>query len=175
MVRWMLCAALGAAALAAVSSPSDAADKSDRQVKRGEYLVALGGCLDCHTSGYFLGKPDMARFLGGSDVGFYIPHAGTFYGPNLTPDKETGLGNWSAAQIVAALQTGKRPDGRMLAPVMPWRSFARLTKSDAHAIAAFLKSLPAVSNKVPGPFGADQAPSSFALKVVPPGEVLTPK
>jgi mono/diheme cytochrome c family protein len=175
MVRWILGVALCAAAFAAALSSSDAAGRSDRQVKRGQYLVELGGCFDCHTPGYFLGKPDMARFLGGSDVGFYIPHAGTFYGPNLTPDKETGLGNWSAAQIVAALQTGKRPDGRLLAPVMPWRALAKLTKTDAYAIAAYLKTLPAVSNKVPGPFGPDQAPSSFALKVVPPGEVLTPK
>ncbi len=175
MVRWMSGVALCAAALVAVASSSVAAGKSDRQVKRGQYLVALGGCFDCHTPGYFLGKPDMKRYLGGSDVGFYIPHAGTFYGPNLTPDKATGLGNWSAAQIVAALQTGKRPDGRVLAPVMPWRSLATLTKADAYAIVAFLKTLPPVSNKVPGPFGPDQAPSSFALKVVPPGEVLAPK
>lgn len=172
MIRVALCA-VALAALAA--SSSTAADHSDRQAKRGRYLVALGGCTDCHTPGHFLGKPDNTRYLGGSEVGFYVPHVGTFYGPNLTPDKETGLGNWTAAQIVAALQTGKRPDGRQLAPVMPWRAFATLTKADAYAIAAFLKTLPPVSNKVAGPFGPDQAPSSFALKVVPPGEVLTPK
>ena len=47
----------------------------DAQIARGEYLVTLGGCNYCHTPGYFLGKPDMSRFLGGSDVGFEIPGA----------------------------------------------------------------------------------------------------
>ena len=75
---------------------------------------------------------------------------------------------WSEAQIVRALQTGKRPDGRELAPIMPWRAFANLTKSDAHAIAAYLKSLPAVSHRVPGPFGPDEKASVFRMKVVPP-------
>jgi len=168
-------AALAAAAALLLTSAAGAADKTDRQVKRGQYLVTFGGCLDCHTPGYFFGKPDMQRFLGGSEVGFYIPDAGTFYGPNLTPDKATGLGDWSAAQIVTALQTGRRPDGRMLAPVMPWRAFAKLTKADAYAIAAFLKTLPPVSNKVPGPFGPKEQPTSFALKVVPGDQVLAPK
>ena len=97
-------------------------------VERGEYLVHIGGCGDCHTPGYFLGKPDEARYLGGSDVGFEIPGLGTFVGPNLTPDEKTGLGTWSKEQIVAAIQTGQTPEGRLLAPVMPWRDFAHLTK-----------------------------------------------
>ena len=176
MLRQMLrSAACAAAVTMLLAAAATAADKPDRQVKRGQYLVTLGSCLDCHTPGYFFGKPDMQRFLGGSDVGFYIPEVGTFYGPNLTPDKATGLGDWSADQIVTAIQTGRRPDGRMLAPVMPWHAFAKLTKADAYAIAAFLKSLPPVSNKVPGPFGAHEPPTSFALKVVPPDQVLAPK
>src|SRR5215472_7288755 len=84
--------------------------------ERGKYLVSIAGCNDCHTPGYFFGKPDMSRYLGGSEVGFEIPGLGVFHGPNLTPDPETGLGNWSVGQIVTALQTGKRPDGRELAP-----------------------------------------------------------
>jgi len=129
----------------------------------------LAGCNDCHTPGYFLGKPDMARYLGGSDVGFAIPGLGVFVGRNLTPDKETGLGAWSTAQIVAALTTGKRPDGRELAPIMPWRAFAGLTKSDAIAIAKFLQSLKPVKNAVPGPFGPTEKPTTLVMKVVPPG------
>jgi mono/diheme cytochrome c family protein len=157
-----------AVALAAVPSFTVDAQTSRRQIDRGRYLVNIGGCMDCHTPGYFFGKPDMARYLGGSEVGFEIPGAGTFYGPNLTPDRETGLGSWTNAQIVTALQTGARPDGRVLAPIMPWQAFAKLTKNDANAIAAFLKSLPPVKNKVPGPFGAQEAPTSFVMKVVPP-------
>lgn len=105
---------------------------ADKQVERGRYLVTLGGCLDCHTPGYFLGKPDMSRYLGGSDVGFYPPGVGTFYGRNLTPDNDTGLGAWTKEQIVTAITKGKRPDGRGLVPVMPWRAYAKLTKVDAY-------------------------------------------
>src|ERR1700730_8031902 len=110
--------------------------EAESPASRGKYLVTVAGCNDCHTPGYFFGKPDMARFLGGSEVGFEIPGLGVFHGPNLTPDKETGLGTWTSEQIVTALQTGNRPDGRMLAPIMPWRAFAELTKPDAGAIVA---------------------------------------
>jgi mono/diheme cytochrome c family protein len=135
---------------------------------RGKYLVTLGLCTDCHTPGYFFGKPDKTRFLGGSEVGFEIPELGVFHGPNLTPDAETGLGRWSTQQIVTALRTGTRPDGRVLAPIMPWQHFANLTDADANAIAAYLRTLPPVKNKVPGPFGASETPTSFVFKVVPP-------
>ena len=146
--------------------PAMAADPA--AVARGKYLVNISGCNDCHTPGYFMGKPDAARFLGGSDVGFEIPGLGTFVGPNLTPDKATGLGNWTDAQVLKALQTGQRPDGRMLAPIMPWHAFAGLTPEDANGIVAFLRSLPPVSNKVPGPFGPSEAPTTFVMKIVPP-------
>ncbi len=72
--------------------PSVAAAADDLQIARGEYLVTIGGCNDCHTPGYFFGKPDSSRFLGGSDVGFEIPGEGVFVGSNITPDKETGIG-----------------------------------------------------------------------------------
>jgi mono/diheme cytochrome c family protein len=159
----------GLSLVMAVTTAGPAQSQSSRaEIARGKYLVDFGGCIDCHTPGYFFGKPDMAHALSGSEVGFEIPGLGVFHGPNLTPDKETGLGNWSKAQIVTALQTGTRPDGRVLAPIMPWKAFANLTKSDANAIAAYLKSLKPVSNKVPGPFGPDQKPTSFVMKIVPP-------
>jgi mono/diheme cytochrome c family protein len=142
-------------------------------VERGKYLVTLGGCMDCHTPGYFFGKPDMARFLGGSEVGFEIPGLGIFHGPNLTPDDETGLGTWSEQEIVAALTTGKRPDGRELAPIMPWRAFASAGVRLAKAIAVYLKSLPPVKNKVAGPFGPGEKPASFVMKVVAPDNTAT--
>jgi len=66
------------------------------------------------------------------------------------------------------MQQGVRPDGRVLAPIMPWRALANLTKADALAIAAYLKSLPPVSNKVPGPFGPTEKPTSFVMKIVAP-------
>jgi mono/diheme cytochrome c family protein len=167
----LLLAAAAVVALVTAAASAEAANK--KSIERGKYLVNLGGCFDCHTPGYFLGKPDMARYLGGSDVGFEMPGLGVFVGPNLTPDPETGLGKWSEAQIVTALQTGKRPDGRELAPIMPWRAFADLTKSDLHAIAAYLKSLKPVSHQVPGPFGPDEKAPVFRMKVVAPEAAAT--
>src|SRR5215475_3676015 len=140
------------------------------QVARGKYLVQLAGCTDCHTPGHLLGKPDMARFLGGSDVGFEIPGLGIVVGPNLTPDIGTGLGSWTSDEIVTAIQTGVRPDGRILAPVMPWRAYAGLTKSDSAAIVEYLRSLRPVTNKVPGPFGLDEKATVFRMKTLPPDQ-----
>jgi len=144
------------------------AQEQSPQIERGRYLVRVGGCDDCHTPGHLRGEPDETRFLGGSDVAFYIPSLGTFVPPNLTPDKETGLGGWSREEIVTAITTGVRPDGRILAPIMPWRGLAALTRADAYAIAEYLHSLPAISHKVPGPFGVDAAPQIPVMKVVFP-------
>lgn len=162
-------AGLAIALSAACALQALPAKADDAEVARGKYLVTIAGCNDCHTPGYFFGKPDMARFLGGSEVGFEIPGLGVFVGPNLTPDA-TGLAAWSNEQIVTALQTGVRPDGRQLAPIMPWHAFANFTKEDVTAIAAFLKSLPPVSNKVPDPVGPGQPVTTFMFRILPPGE-----
>ena len=167
--------ALAASACVTLAVTLVSTSAADPLVDRGRYLVSFGGCFDCYTPGYFFGKPDMARYLGGSDVGFEIPGRGVFVGPNLTPDKETGLGSWTIEQIVTALQTGTRPDGRLLAPIMPWRSFAKLTKQDARAIAAYLKSLPPLKHKVAGPFGPNEKPTVFVMKLVPPDGIAPKK
>nr|WP_249156683.1 c-type cytochrome [Bradyrhizobium diazoefficiens] len=136
---------------------------------RGKYLVEISGCNDCHTPGYFLGKPDTSRYLGGSDVGFEIPGQGVFVGPNITPDETTGIGGWTPEQVVKAIQAGERPDGRILSPIMPWHAFATLTADDAAAIAAFLRTVRPVKNKPPGPFKAGETVSTFMFRIVPPG------
>jgi len=143
---------------------------AESQIDRGKYLVTLAGCNDCHTPGYFFGKPDMARYLGGSEVAFEIPGVGAFPGRNITPDKETGIGNWTAEQIVTALQQGKRPDGRTLAPIMPYHAFSYLTKEDAFAIAAFLQSIPPVKNEIAGPFKPGDKITIFTFRILPPGD-----
>ena len=153
--------------LAAISPGAAKAD--DAQIERGRYLTQIGGCGDCHTPGHFLGNPDMSRFLGGSDVGFEVPGVGIVYGPNLTPDDATGLGAWTADQIVDAIRTGATPEGRGLVPVMPWPNLAALSDEDAYAIAAYLQSLDPVSNNVPGPVPAGEPAPSFVMRVVPPG------
>lgn len=128
-------------------------------VERGRYLAIIMDCSGCHTPGALTGKPDMGRFLAGAMAGFGVPGAGVFYPPNLTSDVETGLGSWSAKDIIKAVRTGERPDGRMLSPVMPYMSYAKMTDEDAAALAAYLKSLPPVSHKVPGPTGTADKPA----------------
>ena len=129
------------------------------------------GCNDCHTPGFFFGKPDKDKFLGGSDVGFEIPGLGVFNGRNITPDKETGLGSWTDEQIATAITTGKRPDGRQLAPIMNYAAFTHMTKDDVAAVVAYLRSIPPVHNKVPGPFKPGEKVSIFTFRIEPPGQM----
>jgi mono/diheme cytochrome c family protein len=126
---------------AATDSTATAASPADK-VKRGEYLVAITGCNDCHTPGYFYGAPDMSRMLSGSEMGWKGPW-GISFARNLTPDS-TGIGSWTEAQIVTAIRQGHRPDGTPLLPPMPWPDFAHFTDDDAAAVAAYLKSIPPV-------------------------------
>ena len=170
MSRRLIYFAFGAAVLFGISSTN--ADAASPQVARGKYLVTIAGCNDCHTPGYFLGKPDMTRYLGGSDVGFEIPGRGVFIGRNITPDKETGIGKWTKKQIVTALQTGTTPSGYILDPIMPWHAFAHFTKRDVYAIASYLKTIKPVHHEVPGPFGPGQKVPTFFMRILPPGQVV---
>ena len=159
--------AFGAAAGALGCFPS-AARADDAQIARGRYLVVIAGCSDCHTPGALVGAADMKRYLGGSDVGFAISGQGVFVGQNLTSDEETGLGRWTIDQIVTAIRKGKRPDGSELSGVMPYASFSHLTDEDALEIAAYLKSIPAVSHKNEGPFKPSQPVTVNVSAVLPP-------
>jgi mono/diheme cytochrome c family protein len=163
--KFSACYAAAVLLAAATAGPVQGAETA---VQRGKYLVSIIPCTDCHTPGTFLGKPDMKRYLGGSEVGFEVPGLGVFYGPNITPDDETGIGKWTKEEIATAITEGKRPDGRILAPPMPSDVFKHLTREDASAIAAYLKSLPPIKNKVPGPFGPSEKPTSFVYQVLPP-------
>lgn len=165
MARSLLSTTLAAAmAASGLTSPASA---DDAQAERGRYLVVIAGCSDCHTPGALLGAPDKQCYLGGSDVGFAIPGAGVFVGENLTPDEETGIGDWTKEQIITAIRAGKTPEGRNLSPVMPYAAFSHLTDADAEAIAAFLKSLPAVNNKVNN-FGPKTPITVNVSAVLPP-------
>src|ERR1700740_2587545 len=107
----MRCSSALSTAIAVFLIHTNVVHAEDSQVARGKYLAEIGGCNDCHTAGYLLGKADMAHYLGGSDVGLEVPGMGVFVAPNLTPDKESGLGNWTKPDIVRAIRTGVRPDG----------------------------------------------------------------
>ena len=160
-----------AAAVVAVAASLLPKAHAETPVERGAYLVVVAGCNDCHTPGFFFGKPDPQKFLGGSDVGFEIPGLGVFNGRNITPDKETGIGAWTDEQIAAAITTGKRPDGRQLAPIMNYAAFTHLTKEDVAAVVAYLRSIPPVHNKVPGPFKPGEKVTIFTFRIEPPGQI----
>jgi mono/diheme cytochrome c family protein len=150
------------ALVAAAGSPAAAQEK-----RRGEYLATIMDCGGCHTPGALTGQPDQSRHLGGSNVGFQIPDVGIFYPPNLTPD-ETGLAAWSEKDIMTAVRTGVRPDGRVLVPVMPYHNYAKLTDADAGALAAYLKSLKPIRNKAPSIVGPTEKAMAPYLTVVVP-------
>jgi mono/diheme cytochrome c family protein len=105
-------------------------------VKRGEYLAKAADCLVCHTA------RDGQPYVGG--FAFVLPF-GTLYSTNITPDKATGIGNYSDAQFLAAMHRGVRRDGANLYPAMPYTSYTYMTDADALAIKAYLFSLPPVA------------------------------
>ncbi len=165
-------AALAATALAAAAAhllPGTARAADPALVERGAYLAQIMDCDGCHTPGVMSGQPDFSRRLAGGTVGFRVGDLGVFWPPNLTSDPATGLGAWSAEEITAALRTGLRPDGRELAPIMPWRSYSALTEQDMAALVAYLQSLPAVEHQVPEPHAVGAAAPLPYLDVVPPG------
>jgi mono/diheme cytochrome c family protein len=157
---------VAAASLAALAIAAPAS--AETPVERGAYLAHIMDCGGCHHTGAFTPQPNQETPLAGSDIGFEMPGMGVFYPPNLTPDKETGLGTWSDAEIIAAFTTGMRPDGRQLAPMMPWMSYAHINADDAAALVAYLRSLPPVTHKVPGPFAASDKPTAPYFTVVAP-------
>ncbi|MEX2132054.1 MAG: hypothetical protein WD772_11270, partial [Pseudohongiellaceae bacterium] len=109
------------------------------QVEHGRYLVGLLGCGSCHTDGALIGEPNNQRLLAGSGTGIAysnplaVANPGVVYPSNLTPDNETGLGNWSLEQIVTMIRAGTDNHGVQTIPVMPWPAYANITGDDATA------------------------------------------
>lgn len=106
--------------------------------KRGAYLAAAGGCVGCHTED----KQGAVPFAGGRAL--KTPF-GIFYGPNITPDAQAGLGRWSEADFVRAMREGRRPDGAHYYPAFPYTSFTRIVDADLRDLWAYLRSVPASS------------------------------
>lgn len=103
--------------------------------KRGEYLVKAGGCVACHTEE----KKGAPPFAGGRAL--ETPF-GTFYGPNITPDRKEGIGRWSEADFVRAMRTGVRPDGAHYFPAFPYPSYTKITDRDLRDLWAYLRTVP---------------------------------
>lgn len=116
-------------------------------VEQGKYLVdGIGGCGNCHTP---RGGPMKGKFLaGGSSFGG--PKAPfKSYAPNITPDKETGIGNWTDAQLITAIREGKRPDGSVIGPPMAIEFYHGMSDTDVKAIVAFLRTVTPVKHATP--------------------------
>lgn len=143
--------------------PAKRVDPKDDPVGHGAYLAGLMHCVMCHTPMTAKGPDFSKAFAGGFEMA--LPPemgTGTLYASNITPDPETGIGTWSEADIVKALKTMTRPDGRpIVGPMMFYAPlWSQMTDDDAMAIAKFLKSLPATKNKVPA--------STFKMAGPPP-------
>lgn len=126
-------------------------------IKRGEYLAKMGDCISCHTN-IAGGTP---AYAGG--LAIETPF-GIMYSLNITPDKETGIGNWTEEDFVRALKKGRDPKGRNYFPVFPYVYFSKISDEDAHALYTYFMNIPAVhlENK-PMPFPFNIPGSRFSL------------
>ncbi|WP_431304138.1 c-type cytochrome [Sediminicoccus sp. BL-A-41-H5] len=143
MRRWIL------AGLCALWVGTAGAQPSTAQLERGRCLVEIAGhCANCHASR----GPDGAPLPGRGLAGGWVIEEGPMRAvvPNITPDRETGIGNWTEAQLIRAIREGKRPDGSNIGWPMPADFYQRISDADAAAMAAYLRSVPPVRNAVQG-------------------------
>ena len=150
---------LGLAALLACAANASLAHVDTEGVRRGAYLARVSDCIACHSA------PGGKENAGGLPMDTPV---GKIYSTNITPDKETGIGSWTSEQIIAAIRTGKKPDGGQLSGVMPYLAFSHLSDEDAQAIAAFLMSIPAVNHKNEGPIKSGEPVTINVSAVLPP-------
>lgn len=163
----------------AATAPSPANTEAPAAaVERGRYLTTIGGCHDCHTPWHVTAngpEPDMSRMLSGHPQQLEMPPApslpegpwlmsvsgtntawagpwGVSFTANLTPDEKTGIGSWTEDEFIATMRTGRhRGRGRQILPPMPWPNLAQATDEDLAALFAFLRTIPAIENRVPDP------------------------
>jgi len=142
--------ALGASAALGASQSTD--QQRFAQVEHGRYLAQLGDCSACHTW-----RPETGAFAGGRPI--ETPF-GILVAPNITPDRDTGIGAWTDAEFDAAVRHGRRRDGAHLYPAMPYPAFAKMTREDVSAIRAYLNTIPSVHHDV----NANQLPFPFRVR-----------
>ncbi|SFC29346.1 cytochrome c [Collimonas sp. OK412] len=159
-------AAFAAAAATVAAAPAAVAPANADQITRGAYLAKAADCIACHTV-------DPAKpFAGGYPLATPF---GTIYGPNITPDKETGIGSWSDEDFIGALHNGIDDEGKHLYPAFPYTSFTKLSRDDVLAIKAYLFSLPPIQqknleNKLPFPLNQRWILAGWNLFNFKPGE-----
>ena len=176
---------LAASAISAPLGASRAIAAESGDVARGAYLAKIMACNDCHTPwkmGAAGPEPDMSRMLSGHPQDLAMPAApavgagpwgwagattntafagpwGVSYTANLTPDAETGLGKWTAETFIQAIRSGRHEgQGRPILPPMPYPQYRNASDEDLRALFAFLRSIPAIHNRVPQPIDPPEAP-----------------
>jgi len=186
-VRTMLMIAVLGVAATACTTRGDAEGRASNEdrVARGKYLVTIGGCNDCHTP-LKLGpngpEPDMTRMLSGHPQNLPMPDVrvpepwgwagavtstafsgpwGVSYAFNLTPDENTGIGIWTEDIFIKTIRTGRHWGvARPILPPMPWVNYREMTDEDLRSVYAYLRTIPAVRNKVPDAVIAPQPPTT---------------
>ncbi len=164
-------------ALTALATSAAHAASSQALIERGGYLVKAMACADCHTPmkmGPNGPAPDFSRGLSGHPEGMQLPPVpaaagpwiwggaatntafwgpwGVSYAANLTPDAQTGIGNWQVEDFIKTMRTGKHLGvGRPIQPPMPWTGLGQLTDRDLNAVFSYLKAQPPIRNVVPQP------------------------
>ena len=134
-------------------------------LERGRYLARLGNCMGCHTT---RGGPEYA---GGRAIDTPF---GAVYSPNITADRDTGIGAWSADDFWRALHEGRSRDGRLLAPAFPYPNYTRVARADADALFAYLRTVAPVAqanrpHALQFPFGTQAAMWAWRTLFFRPG------
>jgi mono/diheme cytochrome c family protein len=122
-------------ALALVAWAPGARSQDAATIAQGQYLARAGDCIACHSN------PGDKPFGGGRAM---VTPFGTLYSPNISPDRETGIGAWTADEFYTMMHTGHTRSGEILYPAMPYAAYTKVTRADSNAIFAYLKSVPPV-------------------------------
>ncbi|MBK1838743.1 cytochrome c [Azospirillum sp. YIM B02556] len=161
MTRTRLAVAAAAALLFAavpsiLSAPARADDQDFALIERGRYVATTADCVACHS------LPSGKPYAGGSAL--QTPF-GTLVAPNITPDRGTGIGNWTEEDLRRTLREGIGRGGKRLYPAMPYPAYTRMTDDDIRALWAYLRTLEPVSNAVE----ANQLPFPFNIRLLMAG------
>ena len=164
------------AVLAAIAMTCATAARAETPIERGAYLVrSIVACGNCHTPK----GPDFKPLADQELAGGFVIEAPVFHAvaPNITPDKETGIGGWTDEQVVDAIRNGKRPDGTIIGPPMPIAFYRGMSDGDVRAIVAYLRSVKPIRNQVEKstykmPLPPSYGPAVTVVAEVPRGDKL---
>jgi len=167
-MRYQRGAAILAVLLAALTLTFPAG--AETPLERGTYLMqSIVACGNCHTPKGPQGDLPGMELAGMAPI--YVVPGLVANAPNITPDKETGIGSWSDAEIVTAIREGRRPDGSLIGPPMPIPQYRNLSDRDVEAIVAYLRQVPPQHNVVPKSQYDFPLPESYGPPVTSVAEV----